>query len=127
MWLFGDLEKKFSIVDKISNLEISSEDFCNFYGSAKRCQHINISLNYFSRVSCRTILLNGKDFFLKADLLKKKVKYIDHKKKYSLSLNKLNFEESYLNQIKNFVSLNGKNLCTYEDGMKVLKIINKIK
>jgi predicted dehydrogenase len=127
MWLFGDLEKKFSVVDKISNLKISSEDYCNFYGGAKKCQHINISLNYFSRVSCRTILLNGKDFFLKADLLKKKVEYIDRKKKYSLSLNKLNFEESYLNQIKNFVSLNGKNLCTYKDGMKVLKIINKIK
>ena len=127
IWFFGKLSKIFSTKDKISYLKINSEDYCNFHGSAKKCKHVNINLDYFSRISHRTILLNGKNFFLKADILKKKVIYFENKKKKIIRFKDLNYNTSYLNQIKNFISFSGKNLSTYSESLRVLKIINQIK
>jgi predicted dehydrogenase len=125
-WLFGKLKKRFSLIDKVSNLRIDSEDYCNFFGSAKKCKHININLDYFTRIPCRNISLNGKDFFLRADLLKKEIVFLENNKKNILKFKNSNFESSYLKQIKNF--LNGAaNLCSYRDGFKILETVNQVK
>lgn len=125
-WLFGKLKKRFSLIDKVSNLRIDSEDYCNFFGSAKKCKHININLDYFTRIPCRIISLNGKDFFLRADLLKREIVFLENNKKNTLKFKNSNYESSYLKKIKSF--LNGaENLCSYRDGFKILEIVNQVK
>jgi CMP-N,N'-diacetyllegionaminic acid synthase len=126
-WFFGKLSKKFSLIDKVSNLKINSEDYCNFYGSAKKCKHISIYLDYFSRIPYRLIFLKGKNFFLKANLLKKKITYFENNKHKVFKHDSSNYDYSYLAQLRNFISFNGKNLSCYNDGLRVLKIISKIK
>jgi|LakMenE01Jun11ns_1017448.scaffolds.fasta_scaffold9958600_12 predicted dehydrogenase len=125
-WLFGKLKKRFSLIDKVSNLRLDSEDYCNFFGSTKKCKHININLDYFTRIPCRTISLNGKDLFLRADLLKKEVVFYENNKKNILKFNNSDYESCYLKQIKNFLN-GGENLCSYKDGLKILETVNQIK
>jgi predicted dehydrogenase len=125
-WLFGKLKKRFALIDKVSNLRLDSEDYCNFFGSTKKCKHISINLDYFTRIPCRTISLNGKDLFLRADLLKKEVVFFENNKKNILKFNNSDYESCYLKQIKNFLN-GGEKLCSYKDGLKILETVNQIK
>ena len=69
-YLFGNLQIKHAINNKISNLNVSADDYLNIYAENKFNAKISISINFFSKLSTRMIFINGTNFSIKADLIK---------------------------------------------------------
>lgn len=83
-WFFGMPEKCYSIQDKISNLEIDSDDIAIYIAKAGN-KTIELHLDYFGRKSIRRLELYMPDDTILCDILKGSVIY--QKKNKSINLN----------------------------------------
>ena len=59
----------YSFNKKISNLEILADDILLFVGKNLKNSVINISINFFSRINKREIIIEGDNFTCKGDIL----------------------------------------------------------
>ena len=126
-FLFGKLIHNYSNIKKVSDLIIDSEDHCNFVGTTNKGINLNIHLNYLSRIHYRRIFISGKNFSIVADILNKKIIYYENKKRSIKNFKKKNYNSSYVNQLKNFISSKKKTICTYKEGLDTIKITDKIR
>jgi predicted dehydrogenase len=127
-FLFGKLNYNYSNIKKASDLLIDSEDCCNFFATTNKGINLNIHLNYYSRISYRRIFISGKNVSIEADILNKRIIYYENKKKFVKNFKDKNYNSSYVNQLKNFVSLRKKkSICSYKEGLDTVKITEKIK
>ena len=83
-WFFGMPEKCYSIQDKISNLEIDSDDIAIYIAKAGN-KTIELHLDYFGRKSTRRLELYMPDDTILCDILKGSVIY--QKKNECINLN----------------------------------------
>ena len=84
-------------------------------------------LNYYSKISARTINISSPNLNIRADLIKKKMQIEKNDKEILKSWREKKFSKTFEKQIKSFI-LNKNILSTsYTDSIKVLKIIDKIK
>ena len=124
-WIFGKIVKiNSSKLLKLSNLNIDCEDTVNLIGKTKKTNFfINLSLcSFFNK---RTILIDGTDFSLIADLINNSITIKQKLKK----LKKIKFKKLLTFKIQHELILNHnfKNLCTYKEGVKLTSILDKIK
>ena len=119
-YIFGDLKKMFIYKDKVSNLQINTEDYANIFCKSKKI-NIWISLDYISKIERRSIKINFEKFTIEADLIKNKVFYYTNHLRKIVHFEKKN---SYYEQMKNMLNDKFKNFCTYEEGRQVLDIIH---
>ena len=68
-WLFGDFEIKWAAVEKISNLEIESDDFVSVFAENRKKVRLHIELNYFTRHPSRTLIVCGENIEIHLDLI----------------------------------------------------------
>ena len=125
-WLFRDIKKiKYASINKYSKLKIETEDSVQVRGSTKLLD-FNLDLNFYSFKDERTIELNGEGFTLRGDLIKNIIEIYKDKnvKKVKFVVDK-NF--TYNLQHKNILEKNYKNVCKYKDGLKLMKLIGKIR
>ncbi len=125
-WLFGPLKILYTDVSKISNLDINSEDNAIIIAKNDLGTIINISLNYFTKIPIRQILIDGKNISIKSDLFKKELTYVKNNKIYKNNYKKMNKNYTYQMQHKSILS-NKNNLCSYQNGLEILKLIDKIR
>ena len=125
-WLFGKFKHIYSFNKKISKLQISSDDILLFIGRSSKNSLINISMNFFTRINQREIIIEGDNFSCIADILSNKVLIFFGKKKKFLSFSKFNIKQTYIKQ--HLAVLNNKNnlLCSVNEALFTMKIINKI-
>ena len=125
-WIFGDLNIEYAKNFKISNLKINTDDYLSLIGSIDKKINLNLSLNYFDKNPIRQIIINGMNININADLIEKKLKIVKKNKFFS---KKFSFDRnlSYRKQHFHLLSGNFKNLCTFLQGLKILKLIEKIK
>ena len=85
-----------------------------------------MDLNFYSFKDERTIELNGEGFTLRGDLIKNIIEIFKNKKikKVKFGVDK-NF--TYNLQHKNILEKKFKNVCKYKDGLKLMKLIDKIR
>lgn len=124
-WIFGKIKKiKFSSLRKISNLKIDCEDNAVIFGEIKKISFL-INLNIASLIEERSITIDCENFCIKANLLKNNLEIIEDFK----GKKKLNFPniDTYKAQHQHMLNRNFKKLCSYTDGMNIMKIIEKIK
>jgi predicted dehydrogenase len=125
-WIFSNVKKiNYAIVKKISNLKIDTEDFAVIGGRTK-ITNFHVSLNFFSLHAQRKILVNGNNFSLEADLIKNTIKIIENNRK-KIKKFKINNNYTYIQQHRLLLNNDFKNACTYSEGIKLIKLIKKIK
>lgn len=115
-----------SQVDKVSNLEINTEDLAEILYRTKNNRFVSIHLDYLTQGYKRYIEIIGEKGSLKADLFKNEILIMDNKGKIHKHVYP-NFSKNdmYLSMLNSFIkSINGKiNLpISLQDGM----ISNKI-
>ena len=127
LWFFRDIKILTSFNSKISKLKIDTDDVLNFISRAKKII-INVNMNFFSLIKRREIIVDGKDFSLKGDLLSNKViiKSNEGSKKIIKTFNNEK-NNTYIKQHTAIFNEQYRNLCTLEDGIKVLNLLKKIK
>jgi predicted dehydrogenase len=125
-WMLNDnLKLKFSSLRKISNLKIDTEDDVSIFGKVKKTD-VFINLNFHSLQSQRIISVSGKHFVLKGDLINHNVKII-YKNKHTIKKFNHKINNSYLSQHFSILKNSYKNLCSYDQGMKLMTLIDKIR
>ena len=122
-WIFGNFELIKKINNKISNFKINSNDHLIYIGKFNKNSYLNITLNYFSKINMRFLIIEMQDMTMKVDLLKRKIisKKINSK---NISLIKFSNKSNLSYEFMHKAIINKKydNLCTFKNSLKVLSL-----
>ena len=121
LFLFGKCIQNFSLIGKLSNLEINCQDSIVGIFEFERCQQISYNFNLLDKLGRREIILNTDKNTFKFDFIKNSISTNDNIIKYDLNRN-----ETYSDMHLDILNNKGKNACTYNGGIEVLDLINKI-
>jgi hypothetical protein len=123
-WLFKDFKIKKIFSNKISSLNITSNDFTLILGKLQNRGLIKLKMTYFNKLPKRILIIcfeNGKQIY--ADLLKSNLKIFYKENVKSVHFKKsssyLMTKEMYLDIFKNKYT----NICTYKEALNLLKSI----
>ncbi|HEE9566635.1 TPA: L-glutamine-D-fructose-6-phosphate isomerase subunit [Campylobacter coli] len=125
-FLFGNLELIYSQNAKISELDITSDDFAFLVLKNSQKAKIHIELDYFSKFNKREIIIHTLEKSFKADLINNKIE-IYHKNQ---SQKILNFENDTIKTLQNLhhaVFEKDKELCDLKQALKVLEICDEVR
>ncbi len=125
-WLFGAISTIDSYQSKISDLEISSDDYVTAIGTTEKGVIVDFSLDYISKIPRREILFHTPNLTVRADLIGNRFE-IGTKTGDIENVSATAPERNDLFRQMHLSALGNKNyLCTLEEGLSVMKIISKI-
>ena len=126
-WLIGPLSLEHVINEKISNLEINTDDILLVKARTGKGAHVNFNLNYFTRKKIRLIIIDGEGISIQGDLIKNKLNIYRDNQISNLSWTKLDKNETYVNQHRAILNGDNKKICSYDEGLITLDFIDKIR
>ena len=126
-WMFGEIKLIYSYNKRISNLKIDTDDILILLGEINKKIKVIFNMNFFSRINKRDIQIEGKNFSLKADLIKNDIEILTKKKKKKYNWKKFKILNTYVEEHKKIFRKDLKDFCTFEDSMKILKMIKQIR
>ncbi len=122
-YFFKELSLKFSQNLKISELEITSDDFAFLALSAKNTS-IHIELDYFSKLTQRKILFHTKENSFEADLVHNKLNIYDKTNNFKSKTYENDTFKTLQNMYKAILEKD-QNLCTLEEARRVLRLCDE--
>ena len=123
-YLFGNLTNKKSIFRNISNRYITTENFYFGVFKTKFFNNLNVTLSINDKFSERYIKFINEEISFKADFLTNTINFYKQRKfKRDFIL-----EQDYLYKKPHieFIDDNFNNFCKYDEGLKLIKLINNI-
>jgi len=128
-WIFGDFIDFKSIVGKISDLEIDTEDYADIIVKTNKNISGMIHLDYYRKISERKIEVVFQNGILIGDLINNNLTLLTKERNETITYN---FQRNYMyeEQLKYFVSCIIDNKQTFNDvqeGYNTLKLALKIK
>ena len=126
-WIFRDMKISFSRNKKISDLEIETDDFLSINGYLGKNINLQLTLNYFSKLQTRKIIVDGEDISLICDLINNNVEIWDkgkvHIKRFESFERNHSFKMLHTNILKGYT----KNVCDFKQSIEVMNIIEEIR
>lgn len=125
-FLFGDLKLLYSKNAKISELDITSDDFAFLALKNLQGTSIHITLDYFSKFNKRELIIHTLEKSFCADLIENKIKIYD--KNHGEQI--LSYENDTIKLLENMqkaVFQKDKRLCDIKQALKVLKICDEVR
>lgn len=117
--LFGKWRSLTAIGGKYSHLEGDSDDLFSLMVETDCCPMINLHMNYMDRVSQRKIIVNTDRSTIVLDLIKGSLRVNQEDPIYV----HLERDETYLSQHMAMIKRDYGKLCSYEEGLEVVRII----
>ena len=125
-WIFKKIKKiNYAIISKTSKLKVDTEESVMIAGKTDLVNFF-IDLNFFSQYAQRSIIINGNNFTLKADLINNTIEIFKMKRKKIIKF-KIDNNYSYKEQHKSILNNNYENSCSYKEGLKLMILLDKIK
>jgi len=125
-WLCGKLQTLNSIKEKVSDLEISSDDLTMLIGKTYRNILVNISIDYISKITHRKLLVETLEHSYELDFISNKLIKKDKnglEETYSFS----NLERNYMFEKMHLdIFEQQKNVCTFKEALEVMDTISTI-
>ena len=125
-WLFGNFKIHYSIYNKVSDLDIKSNDNLNLLASFNKETIMHINLSYFFKNPIRQIIIDGKNINIQANLIENKMLIKKNNKLKKISLKNFNINNLYKDQHYEILNNNIKNTCSYKDGKNIMSLISEI-
>lgn len=118
--LLGSLKLDFCKNGKVSNLDITSDDYFSGHFSAESGANVLIEMNYLDRITQRYFTVHTNEMTIKVDFISAEITT-------NQSVNKLVFDKNqmYLNMLKSMKNKNYQEFASFEDGLKILDIISQ--
>jgi len=126
-WLAGGITPEFVRHEKVSDLEIETEDLMLLTGRMENRASIHITLNYFTRKAVRQIIIDGKGISIQADLIAKTATFHEDGEAFDYTWPDLSGNASYEAEHEALLSGNASNACTYEEGLETMRLIDTIR
>jgi len=134
VWFFGCPEKVVGYVNKISNLEISTDDICAALLKYEDDSIVELHLDYLSHKYLRGCQIIAENGTLEWDMNTGRVYYFEKNKKMPEEIFSLepsyDFNDTYVRELRNFIeTINGKtkSKVTIEDAVDIMKVLEAIK
>jgi predicted dehydrogenase len=125
-WIFKKITNlNYAIVKKLSNLKIDTEDYASIIGKTLEA-NFYMNLNFFSFHTQRQINISGNSFSLKGDLIKNTIQIFEKNKK-KIKTFKIDENYTYRTQHRALLNDNYSKSCTYNEGLQLISIIDKIR
>ena len=125
---FGDYDKIFAKVSKISDLDIDVDDSTDIFAGMRNGVILKISMDYLNPLGERKGEIFFENGLLKYNFLKMAIKFTDYADGESKTLFKLenyDYNAQYKCQMEKFINRSDEEICTVEEGINVMKIIDK--
>ena len=126
-WLTGPIGMSYVVNDKVSDLEIETDDLLLLSGQTEDGAHLQVCLNYFTRKPLRQILIDGENISIRADLVENTLSIVERNKTYNYSWPELERNETYRAQHKAILEDHLSYLCTYGEGLEIMRLIDGIR
>jgi len=120
-WLFGDWESLTSLGGNSTSLKIESEDQYSILLQSKKCNLIQIHMNFLNKVFRREIIINTHENTYEIDLNQKKITKNGKTEQFNFDHN-----TPYENQIRDITSEKKVMACTFKEAIAVVNMIEKI-
>lgn len=117
-WLLGPINRVAAIGGKYSDLEIDSDDIFSLLMRSENCPAISLEMNYLDRAGRRFVIVNTLRHTIEIDFVASSIA-VD-KETESLKVER---DESYRAMHQEAVSSASPNLCSFEEGLQTLKVI----
>lgn len=124
-YLFGKPMEVHCIVDRISDLEINSDDIAVYIARYEHCM-VEIHLDYFGREDIRQLQLITKDDTILCDLLEGSITFMREARKIFFNAERDSYQKQELRYFLGLVNTGGKNNNCVEQGAKVLGLTRGI-
>lgn len=127
-WLFGKLSINSSIIGKISDLEINSDDIVTVIGQTEKKVIVNFTLDYISKIPIRQITIHTNEKTIIGDLIKSRLVIKDTKNLIEddmLAATDRNY--TYLRMHDSIINNKVEDVCNFQEALMVMKTIEKIK
>jgi predicted dehydrogenase len=128
-FLFGDVESANGLVDKVSDLDIDTDDFCFFTCKMKQGGRVNFEMDFLSPDYINRAEIIGSKGRLVYDMQDVTFTKMNGEKEILHVFSTDEFDEMYLDQMKDFLQFinDGTSFnCSYNDAVAILDIIEKI-
>lgn len=124
-WLCGKIVKLKSYQLKVSDLDIESDDLVLAVGKTKKGTMVNFSIDYFSKIAHRVLMIDTNEKSLKLDFIKNTLIVKDKNGKERKQT--INMERNDMFYDMHYAILNDKkNVCSFKQGQDVMSVISKI-
>ncbi|EIJ80534.1 oxidoreductase domain-containing protein [Bacillus methanolicus PB1] len=120
-WIFGSWKRLISLGGKFSSLEIESEDSYSLLTETELCPLITIEMNYLDKICQRFMIVNTEDYTYKIDFING-----TFQKNSEIQYVKVSRDETYRKQYLAIINKNFDQLCTFEEGLSVIKMVESI-
>lgn len=120
-WIFGKWTRLCSIGGHYSSLEITGEDSFGVTMETSKCPLIQLQINYLDRLGRRELIVVTDEHTYKADLVNGKYHYDDQS--FDMRVDR---DFTYIEQHKAVLNDSHTYLCSYEEGVEVLRLIEAI-
>ncbi len=134
LWFFGCPEKVIGYVNKISHLEISTEDICAAILRYQNGFIIELHLDYLSHKQSRGCQFTGENGTIEWNISDGKVLYYEKNKDVAREVYLLDssydFNETYIEELRNFIGIingNTESRVNIKDGVNIMRIVEAIK
>ncbi|MBU1239220.1 Gfo/Idh/MocA family oxidoreductase [Myxococcota bacterium] len=117
-FLFGPWNSLVAHGGKFSSLEIDSDDLFSITYETQIVKSINVHLNYLDRFPQRYLCVNTTTSTFHVDFISGSIRENEH----SIAVD-VHRDFTYREQLKAFLSSDSKNLCTINEGLEVMKMI----
>ena len=120
-WLFGPIDSVLAHGGKFSNLNINSEDTVSaIFKTSKNCV-ISLELNYTDRIGQRFLNINTDTETYRLDFNNSMLLTSNDSVKFDFIT-----KDTYNLQLESLIKNNKTNMCIFDDGLRVVKIIKSV-
>ena len=118
LWLFGRWKWVAANGGTFSELELTSDDVFALLVETEHCPIVTVQLNYLDRVTQRKIIVNTQNHTYVVDLVGGTIRIDGDEERYETNRN-----TTYLVQHERIMKNNFEQICTYAEGMALMKLI----
>tara|TARA_B100001248_G_scaffold251273_1_gene226201 strand:- start:22414 stop:23322 length:909 start_codon:yes stop_codon:yes gene_type:complete len=126
-WIFGEIKIFYSFNKKVSKLGINTDDILTLVGRIEKKTFFSLNINFFSKIQCREIKVDGNNFSLKANLLKNKIVIVKNKGLTIKKFSKTSINDTYKSQLQEIFSKKISKICTLKQALQIMKLVEKVR
>jgi CMP-N,N'-diacetyllegionaminic acid synthase len=126
-WLCGKITPEYVRSEKVSDLDIETDDLMLLIGRTENGAILQITLNYFTRKASRWVIIDGEGISIQADLIARSVTIHEDGEVTDHVWPDLERNATYKAEHEALLIGNTSNACTYEEGLETICLIDTIR
>jgi predicted dehydrogenase len=123
-WMTGKVAPEYVVLDKVSDLDIETDDLLVLVGRTEEEVTVQITLNYFTRQPVRQIIIDGEGISIEGDLIAGSAKVTEDGNKLDYTWPELSKDFTYYSEHEALLSGDFDCACTYLEGQELMRLID---